>query len=72
VSANPAVCREDEETREFFGEEEFQHLALVDTMLSDRIALRKSARDGLSVVKWTQDKKAVEEMTSLFEEVYCG
>jgi len=71
VSSNPAV-REDEETREFFGEEEFQHLALVDTMLRDRIAFRKSARDGLSVVEWKQDKKAVEEMTNLFEEVYGG
>lgn len=71
VSSNPAV-REDEETREFIGEEEFQHLTLVDTMLRDRIAFRKSARDGLSVVEWKQDKKAVEEMTSLFEEVYGG
>jgi chromosome partitioning protein len=71
VSTNPAV-REDEETRELFGEEEFQHLALVDTMLRDRIAFRKSARDGLSVVEWKQDKKAVEEMTGLFEEVYGG
>jgi len=71
VSSNPAV-REDEEAREFFGEEKFQHLALVDTMLRDRIAFRKSARDGLSVVEWKQDKKAIEEMTSLFEEVYGG
>lgn len=71
VSSNPAVM-EDEETREFFGEEEFQHLTLVDTMLRDRIAFRKSARDGLSVVEWKQDKKAVEEMTRLFEEVYGG
>jgi chromosome partitioning protein len=71
VSANPSV-REDDETREFFREEDFRHLALVDTMLRDRIAFRKSARDGLSVVEWKQDKKAVEEMTSLFEEVYSG
>jgi chromosome partitioning protein len=41
-------------------------------MLCDRIAFRKSARDGLSVVEWNQDKKAAQEMNQLFEEVYGG
>ena len=71
VSSNPAV-REDQETRDFVKGEDFQHLALVDTVLRDRIAFRKSARDGLSVVEWKQDKKAVQEMNQLFEEVYGG
>ena len=71
VSTNPAV-REDQETREFFEEEEFQHLALVDTVLRDRIAFRKSGRDGLSVIEWKQDKKAAREMNQLYKEVYCG
>jgi len=71
VSTNPAV-REDQETREFFKEEEFQHLALLDTILRDRIAFRKSGRDGLSVVEWKQDKKAADEMNQLYKEVYCG
>ena len=71
VSTNPVV-REDRETREFFKEEEFQHLTLVDTVLRDRIALRKSGRDGLSVIEWKQDKKAADEMNKLYKEVYCG
>ena len=61
-----------QETRNFFEQEEFQHLALVDTVLRDRIAFRKSGRDGLSVVEWKQDKKAVNEMNQLYKEVYCG
>jgi len=71
VSTNPAV-REDQETRDFFDQEEFQHLTLLDTVLRDRIAFRKSGRDGLSVVEWKQDKKAVNEMNQLYKEVYCG
>ncbi len=71
VSTNPAV-REDRETREFFRTEDFQHLALVEPVLRDRIAFRKSARDGLSVPEWKLDKKAVEEMNQLFREVYGG
>jgi len=71
VSANPSV-HEDQETRDFLREEDFQHLTLVDSMLRDRIAFRKSARDGLSVVEWKQDNKAAQEMNQLFEEVYGG
>ncbi len=71
VSTNPAV-REDQETREFFRQEEFQHLALLDTVLRDRISFRKSGRDGLSVVEWKLDKKAAAEMNQLYKEVYCG
>lgn len=71
VSTNPVV-REDQETRDFFKEENFQHLALLDSVLRDRIAVRKSARDGLSVLEWKQDKKAADEMNQLFKEVYGG
>jgi len=71
VSTNPAV-REDQETREFFEKEEFQHLSLLDSVLRDRIAFRKSGRDGLSVVEWKQDKKAADEMNQLYKEVYGG
>ncbi|MBU0945005.1 MAG: AAA family ATPase [Proteobacteria bacterium] len=71
VSTNPAV-REDKETQDFFREEDFQHLSLVNAVLRDRIAFRKSARDGLSVVELKQDKKAIQEMNQLFEEVYGG
>lgn len=71
VSTNPVV-REDRETRDFFREEEFQHLSLLEAVLRDRIAFRKSARDGVSVVELKQDKKAVREMNQLFKEVYDG
>lgn len=69
--SDPAV-REDQETRDFFKEEDFQNLALVNTVLRDRIAFRKSGRDGLSVVEWKQDKKAADEMNQLYKEVYGG
>lgn len=71
VSTNPAV-REDKETLAFLQEEGFPHLGLVSSVLRDRIAFRKSARDGLSVVEWKQDRKAAEEMNEFFREVYGG
>jgi chromosome partitioning protein len=71
VSTNPSVC-EDQETLAFLREEDFEHLGLMSSVLRDRIAFRKSARDGLSVVEWKHDKKAAEEMNQLFREVYGG
>lgn len=71
VSTNPAV-REDRETQAFFKEEGFENIGMVHSVLRDRIAFRKSGRDGLSVVEWKQDKKAVSEINQLFEEVYGG
>jgi len=71
VSTNPIV-REDQETRDFFNEEGFQYLSLLNSNLCDRIAFRKSAREGISVVEWKQDKKATAEMNNLFKEVYGG
>ena len=69
VATNPAV-REDKETREFITQENFQHLTLAESMVRDRIAFRKAARDGLAVVESGQDGKAVNEMNQLFEEIY--
>ncbi len=71
VSTNPSV-KEDQETREFFREEGFINLTLLACVLRDRIAFRKSARDGLSVVEWKRDRKAASEMNQLFCEVYGG
>jgi chromosome partitioning protein len=71
VSTIPAV-REDQDTRDFFQQENFQNMTMVESVLRDRIAFRKSARDGLSVQEWKQDKKATDEITQLFEEVYGG
>ena len=69
VSTNPAV-REDQETQAFFADEGFEHLGLISSVLRDRIAFRKSARDGVSVVELKQDKKAADEMNQLFKEIY--
>lgn len=71
VSTNPAV-REDQETRDFVLGENFQHLTLIDPILHERISFRKSARDGLSVIEWRLDKKAVAEMNNFYQEVYGG
>lgn len=71
VSTNPSV-REDKETREFFAEEGFENLSIVDPILHERIAFRKSARDGLSVAEWKADTKASLEMNQLYKEIYNG
>ena len=60
------------ETLAFFRGEGFQHLGLISSVIRDRIAFRKSARDGLSVAELKQDKKATEEMNKFFKEVYGG
>ncbi|RJQ29927.1 chromosome partitioning protein [Candidatus Parcubacteria bacterium] len=69
VATNPAI-REDRETREFITREDFQHLTLAESMIRDRIAFRKAARDGLAVVEYGQDRKAINEMNQLYEEIY--
>jgi len=69
VSTNP-VIREDQETREFIQQENFQHLSLAESVIRDRIAFRKAARDGLAVVEYGQDKKAINEINQLYEEIY--
>lgn len=69
VATNPAI-REDLETREFITRENFQHLTLAESMVRDRIALRKAARDGQAVIEYGQDGKAVNEMNQLYEEIY--
>ena len=69
VATNPAI-REDRETREFIAQENFQHLALAQSVIRDRIAFRKAARDGLAVIEYGQDPKAVNETNQLYEEIY--
>lgn len=69
VSTNPFV-REDRDARAFIEEENFQSIALMESTIRDRIAFRKSARDGLAVVELRSDRKAVVEMNELFEEIY--
>lgn len=68
ASANPAVA-ESQEAREFLGE--FAHLGLVETVIRDRIAYRKAAREGLAVLELPQrDPKAAAEVQQLYAEVF--
>lgn len=68
ASANPNVA-EAEEAREFIAE--FENIKLARSILRERIAFRKAAREGLAVVEHRpQDEKAVKEMTDLYGEVF--
>ncbi len=68
-STNPVVT-EGVETQELMAD--FQHLHLAHSSLRERIAYRKAARDGLCVAELQPpDPKAVEEMQSLFTEVFA-
>lgn len=69
VSTNPVV-REDRDARDFIRQENFQNLTIMNSMIRDRISFRKAARDGLSVLEFAQDQKAVIEMSQLYEEIY--
>jgi len=71
ASTNP-VIKEDQETREFFNQEDFEYLSISKSTIRDRISFRKAARDGISVLEWGQDKKAINEMNLLYEEIYHG
>lgn len=69
VSTNPVV-REDRDARDFLLEENFPHLSVLTATIRDRIAFRKSARDGRAVTEFGGDKKAVAEITALYEEIW--
>ncbi len=67
ASANPSVT-EVKDARELL--QDFEHLQLAKSIIRDRIAYRKSAREGLCVVELQpQDTKAAAEITSLYIEV---
>lgn len=65
---NPAV-KEVEEARELI--QEFNHLTLLKTHICERIAFRRAAIQGMSVTEYKpEDNKAIEEITSLYEEIF--
>ena len=67
-SCNPVVT-EGVETEELIAD--FRYLHLANTTLRERIAYRKAARDGLCVAELQPpDPKAVEEIRSLYAEVF--
>ena len=69
ASPNPLVT-ESEQAREILAD--FPQLGLAKSVIRDRIAYRKAARDGLAVNELTPpDPKAVTEMTTLYQEVFA-
>ena len=68
ASTNPSV-QEIQEVREVFGE--FEELTLANSVLKERIAYRKAAKGGLSVIELDKlDKKSVSEIIELYKEVF--
>jgi chromosome partitioning protein len=67
-STNPSV-HESEDTCKLLSD--FSNLDLAGVTIRDRIAYRKAAKDGLAVTELKpKDPKAVEEMESLYKEVF--
>lgn len=70
ASTNPSV-HESVETGKLL--DDFANLDLSEVIIRDRIAYRKAAKDGLSVVELKpRDQKAVDEMESLYKEVFSN
>ena len=70
ASPNPSVS-EAEEAKEIIGD--LEHLGLSQTIIRDRIAFRKAARDGLAVPEMQPvDPKAVSEIQGIYKEIYHG
>jgi chromosome partitioning protein len=68
-SANPSV-HETQETKELLAD--FPNLGFANINVCDRIAYRKAAKDGLSVIELKpKDAKAVNEMEMFYREVFA-
>lgn len=68
AATNPSI-QEVEEAREVFGE--FECLILSNNILKERIAYRKAAKNGLSVIEIEkQDAKSTQEIMALYKEVF--
>lgn len=70
ASPNPSVS-EAEEAKEIISD--LEHLGLAQSIIRDRIAFRKAARDGLAVPEMQPaDPKAVSEIEEVYKEIYHG
>ena len=68
AATNPSV-QEVQEAKEVFGE--FESLILSENILKERIAYRKAAKNGLSVIEIEKpDAKSTQEIMALYEEVF--
>ena len=69
-SPNPAV-KEAEEMKEFL--REFKNIKLLETVVCERIALRRAALNGMAVTEYKpEDNRANEEMLNLYKEIFYG
>jgi len=68
ASPNPNV-KEAEDMKELV--KEFTQLDILKTIIYERIVYRRAALEGMGVVEYRpEDTKAVQEITSLYEEIY--
>lgn len=75
TSTNRQV-KEADETRDYLMDDDYsEHFDILTTAISDRIAFRRAARDGMGVVEMignNMDPKASGEMQRLYKEVFGG
>jgi chromosome partitioning protein len=70
AATNPAV-NESKEAMEVLGD--FENLQLSTHILKERIAYRKAAKNGSSIIELSKtDTKAITEISALYEEVFNG
>ena len=70
TSTNPSVS-ETAESQQFI--KDYGFIKLAETDIKERIVWRKSVREGLAVTEYRpQDKKASEEITGLYKEIFNG
>lgn len=65
--------KEAEDTRRDIQAEELEHLTLADTVIYERVAYRKAARNGRVIVELAnkdRDEKALAEIEALYKEVF--
>lgn len=70
ASSNPLIS-EASEAQELIADLGNKHIELAKSVIRDRIVYRKAARMGLGVTEFEpNDVKAIQEMRSLYEEIY--
>lgn len=70
ASSNPLIS-EANEAQELIADLENKNIELAKSVIRDRIVYRKAARMGLGVTEFEpNDVKAIQEMRSLYEEIY--
>ena len=71
ASTNPQVSETDD-ARKYFNEACFEHMALANTTIYERISYRKVALSGSSLMELGIDKKAENELNTLYKEIFNG